>query len=207
MAIDTLGANALASDSVTTAKIVNDAVTSAKIPAGAVVAADVADGSISTAKLADNAVTVGKLATSGTLPAFDGSALTGIENDIVHIKTQTGTNASSVDFLHGSNGVVLSGTTATTQVGIHGSADTFTGSYGNFYPEAGLIILNGDAFSASAAASSRDSRFEGGRSRGEGRKRRDAGGERRYPDGCDSGDVFDHELCHGGVGARPPQAL
>ena len=33
MAIDTLGANALASNSVTTAKIVDDAVTSAKIPA------------------------------------------------------------------------------------------------------------------------------------------------------------------------------
>ncbi len=67
MAIDTLGANALASDSVTTAKIVNDAVTSAKIPAGAVVAADVADGSISTAKLADDAVTSAKLDTNITI--------------------------------------------------------------------------------------------------------------------------------------------
>ena len=38
MAIDTLGANALASNSVTTAKIANDAVTGAKIPADAVVA-------------------------------------------------------------------------------------------------------------------------------------------------------------------------
>jgi len=60
MAIDTLGANALASNSVTTAKIVADAVTSAKIPAGAVVASDVADGSVTTAKLADNAVTSAK---------------------------------------------------------------------------------------------------------------------------------------------------
>ena len=56
MAIDTLGANALASNSVTTAKIAADAVTSAKIPAGAVVASDVADGSVTTAKLADNAI-------------------------------------------------------------------------------------------------------------------------------------------------------
>lgn len=63
MAIDTLGANALASNSVTTAKIANDAVTGAKIPADAVVAADIADGSITTAKLADNAVTAAK--TSG----------------------------------------------------------------------------------------------------------------------------------------------
>ena len=41
MAIDTLGANALASNSVTSAKIAD----------GAVVAADVADGFITTAKL------------------------------------------------------------------------------------------------------------------------------------------------------------
>jgi hypothetical protein len=60
MAIDTLGANALASNSVTTAKIANDAVTGAKIPANAVVAADIADGSVTTAKLADNAVTSAK---------------------------------------------------------------------------------------------------------------------------------------------------
>ena len=63
MAIDTLGANALASNSVTTAKIAADAVTSAKIPAGAVVASDVADGSVTTAKLADDAITDAKLAT------------------------------------------------------------------------------------------------------------------------------------------------
>ena len=60
MAIDTLGANALASNSVTTAKIAADAVTSAKIPADAVVASDIADGSITTAKLADNSVTSAK---------------------------------------------------------------------------------------------------------------------------------------------------
>ena len=53
MAIDTLGANALASDSVTSAKIANDAV----------VAADIADGSITTAKIAAGAVTATK--TSG----------------------------------------------------------------------------------------------------------------------------------------------
>ena len=60
MAIDTIGANALASNSVTTAKIAADAVTSAKIPADAVVASDIADGSITTAKLADNSVTSAK---------------------------------------------------------------------------------------------------------------------------------------------------
>ena len=71
MAIDTLGANALASNAVTTAKIAADAVTSAKIPAGAVVATDVADGSITTAKLADDAVTSAKLGAS----AVDATAL------------------------------------------------------------------------------------------------------------------------------------
>ena len=57
MAIDTLGANALASNSVTTAKIAADAVTSAKIPAGAVVVSDIADDSVTTAKIADDAIT------------------------------------------------------------------------------------------------------------------------------------------------------
>ena len=61
MAIDTLGANALASNSVTTAKVADDAITSAKVAAGAVAVADIADGSITTAKLADNAVTTAKI--------------------------------------------------------------------------------------------------------------------------------------------------
>ena len=76
MAIDTLGANALASDSVTTAKIVNDAVTAAKIPAGAVVA-DIADGGITTAKLADDAVTGGKLANDIAISTTGNIATTG----------------------------------------------------------------------------------------------------------------------------------
>mgnify|MGYP001452205645 CR=1 FL=1 len=67
MAIDTLGANALASNSVTTAKIANDAVTGAKIPADAVVAADIADGSITTAKIADDAVTGAKIENSPSI--------------------------------------------------------------------------------------------------------------------------------------------
>lgn len=38
----------------------------------------VTDGTVTTAKIANNAVTMDKLATSGTLPALDGSALTGL---------------------------------------------------------------------------------------------------------------------------------
>ena len=48
------------------------------------------------------------------------------------------------NIVSGSNGTVLTGTTAATQVG-------GTGSYGLFYPEAGIIILNGGAFSGSLA--------------------------------------------------------
>ena len=59
MAIDTLGANALASNSVTSAKIAD----------GAVVAADVADGSVTTAKLAADAVTAAKLADNAVVSA------------------------------------------------------------------------------------------------------------------------------------------
>ena len=70
MAIDTIGANALATSAVTTAKIAADAVTSAKIPAGAVVASDVADGSVTTAKLADNAVTSAKALNLGRRNLF-----------------------------------------------------------------------------------------------------------------------------------------
>ena len=59
MAIDTLGANALASNSVTSAKIADDAV----------VAADITDGSVTTAKLAADAVTAAKLADNAVVTA------------------------------------------------------------------------------------------------------------------------------------------
>ena len=61
MAIDTLGANALASDSVTTAKIAADAVTSAKLAGSAVDAAALAGGVVDSTKIANNAVTSAKI--------------------------------------------------------------------------------------------------------------------------------------------------
>ena len=67
MAIDTLGANALASNSVTSAKIAD----------GAVVAADVADGSVTTAKLADDAITGAKLANDISISTTGNIATTG----------------------------------------------------------------------------------------------------------------------------------
>ena len=56
MAIDTLGANALASNSVTSAKIATDAVINAKIGTGAVGSDEIADGTIINSKLADESV-------------------------------------------------------------------------------------------------------------------------------------------------------
>ena len=47
----------------------------------------------------------------------------------------------------GSKGTVLAGTTATTQI-------ANSASYGHFYPEAGLIILNGDSFATSSGVTS-----------------------------------------------------
>lgn len=72
----------------------------------------VSDGAITTAKIANQAVTMDKLATSGTLPALDGSALTGInagsEYFQVNLTTdQTGISSQSgvyVDF--GAKGTV-----------------------------------------------------------------------------------------------------
>jgi hypothetical protein len=54
------------------------------------------DGSVSTAKIANNAVSMAKLATSGTLPALDGSALTGIfSTENATFTNQTATTTSS----------------------------------------------------------------------------------------------------------------
>jgi len=63
-----------------------------------------------------NAMAASKL--TGTMPALDGSALTGT-SDMVHIKTQTGTNASSIDFLHGTSDVVFDGTYEVYEFIIH----------------------------------------------------------------------------------------
>ena len=53
------------------------------------------DGSVNTNQLVNNAVTMDKLATSGTLPALDGSALTGIAQDYVLLSTQTEPTAAA----------------------------------------------------------------------------------------------------------------
>ena len=106
MAIDTLGANALASNSVTTAKIAADAVTSAKIPAGAVVASDVADGSITTAKIAADAVTSAKIASnavgSDAVDLTANYAFTGIHTHSSGQPTFLGTLTNEISNVTGS---------------------------------------------------------------------------------------------------------
>ena len=76
MAIDTLGANALASDSVTTAKIVDDAVTNAKIGANAVGTTEVADDAVTGAKI-ENSPTIanGLTLTDGNITVAGGHGI------------------------------------------------------------------------------------------------------------------------------------
>ena len=68
MAIDTLGANALASSSVTSAKIATDAVINAKIGTGAVGTDEIADGTVTNTELANDISisTTGNIATTGS---------------------------------------------------------------------------------------------------------------------------------------------
>ena len=70
------------------------------------------DGSISTNKIASNAVTGAKIApTITTNHTFSGTLeVPAATSGWRHIKTQTGANASSIDFLHGSNGVIFDNT-------------------------------------------------------------------------------------------------
>ena len=143
MAIDTLGANALASNSVTTAKIANDAVTGAKIPADAVVAADIADGSITTAKLADDAVTGAKIGT-GEVKSDN------IENSTSLHLACTYTNGDAT---------VTTASTSSLVVGMemyhsHGSATLATDKLGGRIPIGAkvLSITNSTTFEMSANA-------------------------------------------------------
>ena len=109
MAIDTLGANALARNSVTSVKIADDAVTSAKVAAGAVAVGDIADGSITTAKLADDAVTSAKLGASAVVTAS-------IADNAITTAKITDSNITAAKIAAGAGGKVL-------QV-VHQNADT-----------------------------------------------------------------------------------
>ena len=66
MAIDTLGANALASNSVTSAKIASVAVVNAKIGIGAVGTFNISDDAVTGAKIENNPTIAGNLGIGGT---------------------------------------------------------------------------------------------------------------------------------------------
>jgi hypothetical protein len=76
------------------------------------------DGSVTTAKIGAGAVTGAKIAStistdhtfSGTNTFSGTTTVPAATSGWRHIKTQTGTNVSSIDFLHGSNGVVFDDT-------------------------------------------------------------------------------------------------
>ena len=119
MAIDTLGANALASNSVTSAKIAD----------GAVVAADVADGFITTAKLADDAITGAKLANDIAISTTGNIATTG-----------SGT-ITSAGLITASGSVAVGGTGAANTLD-----DYEEGTWTPFYTTANNnLTLNGNA--------------------------------------------------------------
>ena len=76
MAIDTLGANALASNSVTTAKVADDAITNAKIGASAVGTTEVADDAVTGAKIENSpSIANGLTLTDGDLVFADGHGI------------------------------------------------------------------------------------------------------------------------------------
>jgi len=87
--------------------------------------------------------------TLGSLNLHLSGSSVGVSNQsIIHLTEDSLTNTNGTgtsnlgtyyNIVSGSTGEILTGTTATTQLG-------GTGSYGHFYPEAGLIILNGGAF-------------------------------------------------------------
>tara|TARA_Y100001972_G_scaffold100924_1_gene125570 strand:+ start:24 stop:782 length:759 start_codon:yes stop_codon:yes gene_type:complete len=77
MAIDTLGAFALASNSVTTATVADNAITNAKIGASAVGTTEVANDAVTSAKLDTNISIGGTLGVTGAITASAGVAVGG----------------------------------------------------------------------------------------------------------------------------------
>jgi hypothetical protein len=72
----------LSNDAVINSKIANNAVTTTKIDTDAVTSNEIAANAVGSSEIAANAVTDDKLNTTGTMPAWDGSALTDLPYDI-----------------------------------------------------------------------------------------------------------------------------
>ena len=86
---------------------------------------------------------------SGTTIGVTGQTTIHLTDDSVTTPAGVGTSnlGTYYNIVSGTNGTISSGDTAATQVGYDAAGST--SSYGNFYPEAGLIILNPDVFSGS----------------------------------------------------------
>ena len=72
----------IANDTITATQIAGDTITAAEIAANAVNQAELGASSVTSTELANNAVITAKLNTTGTMPAWDGSALTDLPYDI-----------------------------------------------------------------------------------------------------------------------------
>ena len=100
--------------------------------------------SISTDKIVNNAVTVGKLATSGTLPALNGSALTGI-NSI----TSADVWEMSTSFAPGGSAYVTANWSRSNDAGIGFIGTGMSESSGVFtFPSTGIWEVTADAMMA-----------------------------------------------------------
>ncbi len=137
--------------------------------------AKIIDNAVVNTKIANNAVTMDKLATSGTLPALNGSALTGISADMVHIKTQVGDNHSSVDFMHGTNGVIFDSTYDVYEFVIHywygasnSELEVLPSTNGSSYTKTGTVGMLHGVYRASNSNSAYNIDYGGGPNGGSG---------------------------------------
>jgi hypothetical protein len=72
----------IANNTITAAEIAGDTITAAEIATNAVGSSELGPTSVTSTELADNAVIDAKLNTTGTMPAWDGSALTDLPYDV-----------------------------------------------------------------------------------------------------------------------------
>jgi len=72
----------IANNTITATQIAGDTITAAEIATNAVGSSELGASSVTSTELANNAVITAKLNTTGTMPAWDGSALTDLPYDI-----------------------------------------------------------------------------------------------------------------------------
>ena len=125
MAIDTIGANALASNSVTSAKIAEDAVIAAKIGTGAVGTEAIADGTVTNTELANDISisTTGNIATTGSGTITSAGLITATGSVAIG---GTGAVNTLDDYEEGTWTANLIGSNANPSTAVTSSAATYT---------------------------------------------------------------------------------